>query len=87
MIKSKSTLTHILFYLTIALLMISIHQSVSYGFTRAYFLYMITFSIFLWYSYRRTVEKKEKEDSVQKQADSKPKPSEIFNTGKNKRAK
>jgi Mg2+/citrate symporter len=87
MIKSKSTLTHILFYLTIALLMISIHQSVSYGFTRAYFLYMITFSVYLWYNYRRTVEKREKEADGTNQASAKPKPSEIFNTGKNKRAK
>lgn len=54
---SKSRLTAILFYISIALLMISIHQSMSYGFAKSYFMYMITFSVYLWYNVRRTKEK------------------------------
>jgi amino acid permease len=54
---SKSRITVILFYISIALLMISIHQSMSYGFTKSYFMYMITFSVYLWYNVRRTKEK------------------------------
>jgi hypothetical protein len=29
----------------------------SYGFAKSYFMYMITFSVYLWYNVRRTKEK------------------------------
>lgn len=88
MIRSKNTLTNILFYLSIGLLMISIHQSASYGFTRSYFIYMFAFSVFLWYSYRRTQEKRALDKSTPTlPVEKRPKPSEAIRKGAKKSSK
>ena len=59
--KSKSTLTVILFYAMAGMLMISIHHNIDYGFAASYPFYMITLVLFLGYTYRRMNEPNEEE--------------------------
>jgi general stress protein CsbA len=75
---SKSRLTAILFYISIALLLISIHQSMYYGFTKSYFMYMITFSVYLWYNVRRTKEKAIEKERSNQEAPSKINVKELY---------
>jgi hypothetical protein len=59
--KSKNTFTVILFYVMAGMLMISIHQNMRNGFAASYAFYMLTFMLFLGYTYRRMGESKEEE--------------------------
>ncbi|WP_157446982.1 hypothetical protein [Cytophaga aurantiaca] len=61
--KSKSTLTVVLFYAMAGMLMISIHQNMRNGFAAAYMFYMLTFMLFLGFTYRKMNESKEDEDN------------------------
>ena len=76
--KSKSVFTVVLFYSMVGMLLISIHQNMTNGFAVSYAFYMLTFMLFLGYTYRKINESKEdndlksKEDSPPK-APSKPK--------------
>lgn len=60
--KSKSVFTVVLFYSMIGLLMISIHQNMTYGFPASYAFYMLTLMLFLGYTYRKINESKEDND-------------------------
>jgi hypothetical protein len=74
--KSKSVFTVVLFYLMIAMLMISIHHNMNYGFASSYGFYMITLVAFLGYTYRKINETKEENDT--KSVTTPPKPKDIF---------
>lgn len=60
--KSKSVFTVVLFYSMIGLLMISIHQNMKHGFAASYAFYMLTFMLFLGFTYRKINESKEDND-------------------------
>ncbi|HSY62577.1 MAG TPA: hypothetical protein VK796_11905 [Cytophaga sp.] len=62
--KSKSTFTVVLFYAMAGMLMIAIHQNMRNGFAAAYMFYMLTFMLFLGFTYRRINETKS-EDEVE----------------------
>jgi Na+/melibiose symporter-like transporter len=74
--KSKSTFTVVLFYSMAGMLMIAIHQNMRNGFAAAYMFYMLTFMLFLGFTYRRINESKEEEESQNNQ---KPDPKVKFN--------
>ena len=59
--KSKSTFTVVLFYSMAGMLMIAIHQNMRNGFAASYMFYMLTFMLFLGFTYRRINESKEDE--------------------------
>jgi Na+/melibiose symporter-like transporter len=61
--KSKSTFTVVLFYAMAGMLMIAIHQNMRNGFAAAYMFYMLTFMLFLGFTYRRINESKDEEGS------------------------
>lgn len=48
-----------LFYCMLGLLMISIHQNIRNGFAASYVFYMVSFMLFLGFTYRRINESKE----------------------------
>lgn len=74
--KSKSTLTVVLFYSMAGMLMIAIHQNMRNGFAAAYMFYMLTFMLFLGFTYRKMNESKEEESN---QNNKKVKPDVKFN--------
>lgn len=74
--KSKSTLTVVLFYAMTGMLMISIHQNIRNGFAAAYMFYMLTFILFLGFVYRKMNEPKEEEGTPN---DKKAQPGSKFN--------
>ena len=49
------------------MLMIAIHQNMRNGFAAAYMFYMLTFMLFLGFTYRRINESKEEEESQNNQ--------------------
>jgi amino acid permease len=59
--KSKSIFTVVLFYAMAGMLMIAIHQNIRNGFAASYMFYMITFMLFLGFTYRKMSEPKENE--------------------------
>jgi len=65
--KSKSTFTVVLFYSMAGMLMIAIHQNMRNGFAASYMFYMLTFMLFLGFTYRRINESKEEEESQNNQ--------------------
>lgn len=60
--KSKSVFTVVLFYSMVGMLFISIDQNMRHGFAASYAFYMLTFMLFLGYTYRKTNESKEEKD-------------------------
>ena len=60
--KSKSTLTVVLFYSMAGMLMIAIHQNMRNGFAASYMFYMLTFMLFLGFTYRKMNGSNEEED-------------------------
>jgi hypothetical protein len=60
--KSKSTFTVVLFYAMAGMLMIAIHQNMRNGFAASYMFYMLTFMLFLGYTYRKINESKEDDE-------------------------
>jgi Na+/melibiose symporter-like transporter len=60
--KSKSTLTVVLFYSMAGMLMIAIHQNMRNGFAAAYMFYMLAFILFLGFTYRKMNGSNEEED-------------------------
>lgn len=72
--KSKNTFTVILFYSMAYMLMIAIHQHIRNGFAASYMFYMLTFMLFLGYTYRKMNEPNEEDNSENnKKTDSKVK--------------
>lgn len=65
--KSKSTFTVVLFYSMAGMLMIAIHQNMRNGFAASYMFYMLTFMLFLGFTYRRINESKEDDESKNNQ--------------------
>ena len=49
------------------MLMIAIHQNMRNGFAASYMFYMLTFMLFLGFTYRRINESKEEEESQNNQ--------------------
>ena len=60
--KSKSVFTVVLFYSMVGMLFISIDQNMRHGFAASYAFYMLTFMLFLGYTYRKTNESKEDQE-------------------------
>ena len=65
--KSKSTLTVVLFYSMLGMLFISIHHNMSHSFASSYIFYMLTFMFFLGYTYRKINEPKEDNNLINKE--------------------
>ena len=83
--KSKSLLTSILFYLTTGMLLISVYNSINFGFGRSYEFYMFTLVFFLWFCYRKI---NEPADGNQEPEDKNtPKAGDSVRTGGKKRIK
>ncbi|WP_299248507.1 hypothetical protein [uncultured Cytophaga sp.] len=62
--KSKSIFTVVLFYAMAGMLMIAIHQNMTNGFAASYMFYMLTFMLFLGFTYRKMSEPKDNEEDV-----------------------
>lgn len=60
--KSKSVFTVVLFYSMVGMLFISIDQNMRHGFAASYAFYMLTFMLFLGYTYRKINESKEDQE-------------------------